>query len=157
MEPLQAPKRDRNSNRDDASRGDGAALGLVVALGLCVAGAIFYVHRYPVADSQAAMTVEGGAAGSAGSDFVAGTSGPRKEMVEAPLENAKPLPRETFAGPVAHVTETDACKSLRLARDRIRQNMRKPSSEWESADLQRELHRVIDQGTERGCWTGGAG
>lgn len=157
MDPLRAPKRDRNAQRDDDSRGDGAALGLIVALGLCVVGAIVYVHRYPIADGPAAMAIEGGAAGETGSGFVAGTSGPRKEMAEAPLEKAKPLPNERFAGPVAHVTETDACKSLRLARDRIRENLRKPQSEWAAADLQREMNRVSDQGTERGCWTGGAG
>lgn len=158
MDPLRAPKRDRFSERDGQSRGDGAALGLILALGLCVLGAILYVHRYPVAE-PGMQAVAGGsiAAGAGGADFVPGTSGPRREMAEQPLEKAAPLPRETYAAPVAHVTESDACKSLRLARERIRENMRRPQSEWQSAELRRELNRVGDQGTERGCWTGGAG
>jgi hypothetical protein len=157
VEPLRAPKRERISQREDESRGDGAALGLIVALALCVAGAIAYVHRHPVAE-PGMVAADGSTivAGSGGTGFIAGTSGERKVMAEQPLEKAKAIPTERFAGPVAHVTESDACKSLRLARDRIRDNMRKPHSEWEAADLQREMHRVTDQGTERGCWTGGA-
>lgn len=155
MEPLRAPKRDRLSERDDQSRGDGATWGLLVALALCVIAAIFYVHRYPVADPS----VQGLAAAPGGADsgFMAGSSGPRREMAEQPLEKAKALPAERYAAPVAHVTESDACKSLRLARARIRDNMRKPQSDWQAADLRKELDRVTSQGTERGCWTGGAG
>lgn len=157
VDPLRAPKRERISSRGDDARGDGAALGLIVALALCVFGAIAYVHRFPVTEAGV-VGADGSsiAAGSAGGGFIAGTSGDRKEMAEQPLEKAKAIPTERFAGPVAHVTESDACKSLRLARDRIREKMRKPQSEWQAADLQREMNRVTDQGTERGCWTGGA-
>ena len=160
-DPLRAPKRDR-SDRSGEARGDGAAVGLVVALGLCVLGAIFYVHQHPLGDGTggAAMTeggqmAEGGGAGGmhSGAPFM----GTRKEMKEAPLEKAKPIARDVFAPPVAHVTESDSCKSLRLAKERIRENMRQPHSEVDSADLQRDMNVVMSQGTERGCWTGGAG
>jgi len=160
-DPLRAPKRER-LDRGDEARGDGAALGLIVALGLCVLGAIFYVHQYPIGDGAkgAAMTESGEMAAADGS--VGGMRpgerfmGERKEMKEAPLEKAKPIARDKFAAPVTHVTETDACKSLRMARDRLRESMRKPHSAWESADLEREMGAVVSQGTERGCWTGGA-
>ena len=160
-DPLRAPKRERQ-DRADESRGDGAALGLVVALGLCVLGAIFYVHQHPLGDS-AGMT-EGGQVMADGTGGDAGGMRPgerviesRKEMKEAPLEKAKPIARDTFAAPVTHVTENDACKSLRLAKERIRENMRQPHSEVDSADLQRDMNVVVSQGTERGCWSGGAG
>lgn len=158
MDTLKAPKRDRISARQEEAKGDGAALGLLLALGLCVLGAIYYVHRFPLGGGSGTEELQAaaGAAGT-GNGYVAGTSGPRREMVEAPLEKAKALPSERFAGPVAHATESDACKSLRLARDRIRENQRKPMSEWESANLQRDLNVVMSQGTERGCWSGGAG
>ena len=133
-----------------------------MALGLCVLGAIFYVHQHPVgAGAQDAVMAEDGTmvAGSEAGGMQPGVpfTGTRKEMKEMPLEKAKPIARDTFAAPVTHVTESDACKSLRLARDRLRQNMRQPHSAWESADLQREMSAVTSQGTERGCWTGGAG
>jgi hypothetical protein len=81
----------------------------------------------------------------------------RKEMREAPLEKAKPLVLDKFAGPVVHATESDACKSLRLARDRARETMKQRHSDWEAADLKRDLDIIMSQGTERGCWSGGAG
>ncbi len=161
---LRAPKRERLA-REDEARGDGAALGLVIALGLCVLGAIFYVHRHPLGegvDGATMMSANGEpvAAGEAGEDMnpVNGSfMGTRKEMKELPLEKAKPIARDVFAAPVTHVTENDACKSLRLAKERIRDNMRQPHSEADSGDLQRDLVVVMSQGTERGCWTGGAG
>jgi hypothetical protein len=163
-DPLRAPKRERLV-REDEARGDGAALGLVVALGLCVLGAIFYVHRHPLGegvDGAALMSANGEPMGSAeaaeGMNPQNGSfMGTRKEMKEMPLENAKPIARDVFAPPVTHVTENDACKSLRLAKERIRDNMRQAHSEVDSADLQRDLNVVMSQGTERGCWTGGAG
>jgi hypothetical protein len=157
VDTLRAPKRDRGPSREQEAKGDGAALGLVVALGLCVLGAIFYVHRHPVGDGGPAGTLmeSGGAAGEGG--FIAGTSGERRPMAEAPIEKAKALPSERFAGPVVHAAESDACKSLRIARDRTRENLRQRHSEWEAADLKRELDSVISQGTERGCWSGGTG
>ena len=156
---LRAPRRDR-SGRENESRGDGAALGLVVALGLCVLGAIWYVHRHPIDETPAGATSEMVAAGDAGNGApMAGryAAESRKEMREAPLEKAKPLVLDKFAGPVVHVTETDACKSLRLARDRARETMKQRHSDWEAADLKRDLDIIISQGTERGCWSGGTG
>ena len=162
-DPLRAPKRER-LERSEEARGEGAALGLVVALGLCVLGAIFYVHQHPVgggADGAAMAdgTAMAGGAQAAGDGMQPGVpfTGTRKEMKEMPIEKAKPIERDTFAAPVTHVTESDACKSLRLARNRLRENMRQPHSDWESADLQREMQMVTSQGTERGCWTGGTG
>lgn len=156
-DPLRAPKRDR-PQRPDEARGDGAALGLIVALGLCVLGAIFYVHRHPVgegAEGTAMAAAEASAEGGPGATPAG--DGMRKPMREAPLEKAKPIARDTFAAPVTHVTETDACRSLRRAADRIRDDMRKPHSQWEAADFKRELDTITSQGTERGCWSGGAG
>lgn len=161
VDSLRAPRRDRPS-REDESRGDGAALGLVVALGLCVLGAIWYVHRHPIDEmppgGAAEMADNGGDAGD-GSASMAGryATESRKEMREAPLEKAKPLVLDKFAGPVVHATESDACKSLRLARDRARETMKARHSDWEAADLKRDLDIIISQGTERGCWSGGTG
>lgn len=161
-DPLRAPKRER-LDRDEEARGSGAALGLIAVLGLCVLGAIFYVHQFPdsVNADGGAMTETGEMASGSGTS--GGMSpggrfmGERKEMKEAPLEKAKPIARDTFAAPVTHVTESDACKSLRLSRDRVRESMRRPHSAAESAELEREMGAVVSQGTERGCWTGGAG
>lgn len=157
VDPLRAPRRDRSS-RDNESRGDGAALGLVVALGLCVLGAIWYVHEHPIDEASAAVGT-GVVDGDGNGDGMAGRYGTesRKEMREAPLEKAKPLVLDKFAGPVVHATESDACKSLRLARDRARETMKQRHSDWEAADLKRDLDIIMSQGTERGCWSGGAG
>lgn len=160
VDSLRAPRRERSSRENDA-RGDGAALGLVVALGLCVLGAIWYVHRHPIDDTRAAgaADVAGTGAGDADAGAMGGryASESRKEMREAPLEQAKPVVLDKFAAPVVHATESDACKSLRVARDRAREAMKQPHSQWEAADLKRDLDVVMSQGTERGCWSGGAG
>jgi hypothetical protein len=159
VDSLRAPRRER-SHREDESRGDGAALGLVVALGLCVLGAIWYVHRHPIDETPPGATTELAGAGEVdGAAPMAGryAAEGRKEMREAPLEKAKPLVLDKFAGPVVHATESDACKSLRLARDRARETMKQPHSAWEAADLKRDLDIIISQGTERGCWSGGTG
>lgn len=159
VDSLRAPRRERSS-RESESRGDGAALGLVVALGLCVLGAIWYVHRHPVDEVAPGGTSEmAGQDGTEGSAAMAGryAAESRREMREAPLEKGKPLVLDKLAAPVVHATETDACKSLRLARDRAREAMRQRHSDWEAADLKRDLDIVISQGTERGCWTGGTG
>lgn len=158
MDSLRAPKRNRPGARDDEAKGDGAALALIVALALCVLGAIFYVHRYPVGGGpNMAGSIDGAlrAAGT-GDGSVAGTPGERRDMLEAPLEKAEARPAERFAGPVVHVTESDACKSLRRARDRAREDLRQRHTEWQAADIKRELDSVISQGTERGCWSGGS-
>lgn len=163
-DPLRAPKRER-LNRGDEARGDGAALGLVVALGLCVLGAIWYVHRHPLgdgvptmnADGEIIANADGSSPGSGGMNPNMPFTGTRKEMKEQPLEKAPRIQNDVIGKSVTHVTESDACKSLRLARERLRENMRQPHSEWESADLQREMGAVTSQGTERGCWTGGTG
>lgn len=162
VDSLRAPRRDRSS-RENESRGDGAALGLVVALGLCVLGAIWYVHRHPIDDTTPPGAVEmagtGADAAGAGGGAIGGryAAESRKEMREAPLEQAKPVVLDRFAAPVVHATESDACKSLRVARDRAREAMKQRHSEWESADLKRDLDVIMSQGTERGCWSGGAG
>lgn len=162
VDSLRAPRRQRSSRENDA-RGDGAALGLVVALGLCVLGAIWYVHRHPIDDIRPAGAAEmvgtGADEAGAGSAAMGGryASESRKEMREAPLEQAKPVVVDKFAAPVVHATESDACKSLRVARDRAREAMKQPHSEWEAADLKRDLDVIMSQGTERGCWSGGTG
>jgi hypothetical protein len=159
VDSLRAPRRN-HSSRENESRGDGAALGLVIALGLCVLGAIWYVHRHPIDEMAPAAATQGaGTDQAAGGNPMAGryASESRREMREAPLEKAKPLVLDKFAGPVVHATETDACKSLRLARDRARESLKQRHSDWEAADLKRDLDIIISQGTERGCWSGGTG
>ena len=159
VDSLRAPRRDR-SGRENESRGDGAALGLVIALGLCVLGAIWYVHRHPIDEMPPGAQTELAAADDgSGAPSMAGryADESRKEMREAPLEKAKPLVIDKFAGPVVHATESDACKSLRLARDRAHETMKQRHSDWEAADLKRDLDIIISQGTERGCWSGGTG
>ena len=159
VDSLRAPRRERAS-RDNESRGDGAALGLVVALGLCVLGAIWYVHRHPIDDVPSGGSAEmSGPVAADGTSPMAGRFSveSRKEMREAPLEKAKPLVMDKFAGPVVHATESDACKSLRVARDRARETMKQRHSDWEAADLKRDFDIIMSQGTERGCWSGGAG
>ena len=157
VDPLRAPRRDR-SGRENESRGDGAALGLVVALGLCVMGAIWYVHEHPIDEANAAGGTEMDGTGEGGGTMAGRYAAEsRKEMREAPLEKAKPLVLDKFAGPVVHATESDACKSLRLARDRARETMKQRHSDWEAADLKRDLDIIMSQGTERGCWSGGTG
>lgn len=159
MDSLRAPRRDRPS-RESEARGDGAALALVVALGLCVLGAIWYVHRHPIDEVAAAGATD--LADTDGAGASPGTAGryaaeSRRPMREAPLEKGQPLVLDKFAGPVVHAAESDACKSLRLARDRAREAMKQRHADWEAADLKRDLDIIMSQGTERGCWSGGAG
>lgn len=158
MEPLKAPKRAPVESR----KADASAIWWVVALGLCMVGGIAWQHLFP--GQQRALDgsiIEGQAdgmdGGTAGGGFASAGMGARKEMQEAPLEKAKALPKETFAGAVSHVQDSEACASLRTARARVQSEMSKSHSEGQAKEFQLDLKSIRNRGTELGCWSGGAG
>lgn len=166
MEPLSAPKREKSEWRREDEGGDKKALGLLLGIALLVLGAIAYAHLRPQADVPEGSDLiagEGGQMGGSGgyaSDMprsAAGSAGMRKEMVEQPLEKAKAIQNDRFAAPVSHVRDSDECSSLRNARQRVQEGMRKPHSKWQAGEYQKDLQSISSRGTEKGCWSGGAG
>lgn len=157
MEPLKAPKRAPVESRHS----DSSAIWWVVALGACMVAAIAWQHLFP--GQQRALDgsiIEGqadGMGGTADGGFASAGMGTRKEMKEAPLEKAKALPKETFAGTVSHVRDSEACASLRTARTRVQSEMSKSHSEGQAKEFQLDLKSIRNRGTELGCWSGGAG
>ncbi|WP_420466724.1 hypothetical protein [Panacagrimonas sp.] len=168
MDPLQTPPRDVPARRRPAKRGeDKSGLWAVVGIAAVLVLGIGYAHRADIGlgPADGVEVLDGGdvlqgnypaAEGGAGPARAAGL-GARKEVGEPTLKMAEPVQQDRYAAPVTHVTETDACRALKNSRSELKTALGKSVGAERKAELQDELDYVISRGTERGCWTGGAG
>ncbi len=147
-EPLKAPKRLTQEDHRDLSESDSSTVWVLFGLALILVGGIIY--------SKVFYKGEGANEGQSLSALLAGGgSGPAGLMREAGLEKAEALPSENLAGTVTIVTDSNACRSLRNARDRVQQGMKKAHSSWEASEFKKDLASIHSRGTELGCWSGG--
>lgn len=88
--------------------------------------------------------------------FRSALSGTRPEVVEAPLQKAKPIAQDHYAAPVNHVADSDVCRSLRTSRQRVQDSMSKPHNADQAREYQLDLKSISQRGATEGCWSGGA-
>lgn len=121
-------------------------------------GGIAWQHLYGIKPT-AGLAADELALSAPGADggFTSGGMGTRKEMKEAPLEKGRALPRESFAGAVTLVQDSQACSELRATRDKVQAQMRQSHSSAQAKEFQLDLKSIRNRGTELGCWSGGAG
>lgn len=164
MDPLNTPPRDLPPNRRRRKAEDKGGVWTLLAIAAVLLVGILYLHRsdfglgspaLPEAPGSEMAEGEGTAAPGGGGGWAG--MGTRKPVSEPTLQMAKPIEQERYAAPVTHVTETDACRALRNSRVELRAALKKASGAERKAELEDELSYVQSRGTERGCWTGGAG
>lgn len=166
MEPLHAPR--RTTAGPETARNSNGAMLWIAAIALAFLGAIAYQHLFRaspglsaaaggtfVPGAEGGVAIEGGSAGEGGATIA--TSTLRTSIDDAPLQMAPSLPRERFAGPVTHSTDSEVCRELRAERAAVNKAMGKPHSAAQAKGYQLDLRSVSERGTKLGCWSGGAG
>lgn len=158
MNPERNPRRGAVSSVPTRrSRGEGNGMGAVAVLAVCLLCGIAYVQwikKPQAASPEAAADVElAGAEGS--TPFRPSFSGPKPEVVEAPIQKAKSIAQDRYAAPVTHVADNDTCRSLRSARARVQEGMAKPHSAAQAKEYQLDLKSISQRGAADGCWSGG--
>lgn len=133
----------------------------IVAIAVLFLAAIAYQHLFRSGSGPGAavggIQVPGADPGAAIDGATIGSSTLRTSIDDAPLQMAPELPRERFAGPVAHSTDSEVCRGMRAERAAVNKAMAKPHSAAQAKEYQLELRSVSERGTKLGCWSGGAG
>lgn len=142
-----------------SNEGEGGGLGVLALIGLCLLGGIVYLHWFHTPAATETVQVPGAepiAEVSGAHPFRSALSGTRPEVVEAPLQKAKPIAQDRYAAPVTHVADSDVCRSLRSSRQRVQESMAKPHSPDQAREYQLDLKSISQRGATEGCWSGGA-
>lgn len=159
MNPTRNHRQDSHRAPRSSNDSEGGGLGLILFLGLCLLGGIAYLHWWPKSEAPATAVVDGAepiAEVSGAHPFRSALSGTRPEVVEAPLQKAKPIAQDHYAAPVNHVADSDVCRSLRTSRQRVQDSMSKPHNADQAREYQLDLKSISQRGATEGCWSGGA-